>query len=46
MPTGFGVDVIDTASCATVKTHVNRIFSKLQLRDRVHAVILGHKLRT
>ena len=33
-------------SPATVKTHVNRIFSKLQLRDRVHAVILGHELRT
>lgn len=33
-------------SPATVKTHVNRIFSKLHLRDRVHAVILGHEQRT
>ncbi|MDQ0727594.1 response regulator transcription factor [Microbacterium sp. W4I20] len=32
-------------SPATVKTHVNRIFAKLHLRDRVHAVILGHELR-
>jgi DNA-binding NarL/FixJ family response regulator len=32
-------------SRATVKTHVNRIFAKLHLRDRVHAVILGHELR-
>lgn len=32
-------------SPATVKTHVNRIFAKLRLRDRVHAVILGHELR-
>jgi len=32
-------------SPATVKTHVNRIFAKLHLRDRVHAVILGHQLR-
>lgn len=28
-------------SQSTVKTHVGRIFSKLQLRDRVHAVILA-----
>lgn len=33
-------------SPATVKTHVNRIFAKLQLRDRVHAVILAYELRT
>lgn len=33
-------------SLATVKTHVNRIFAKLHLRDRVHAVILGHELRS
>ncbi len=32
-------------SPATVKSHVNRIFAKLHLRDRVHAVILGHELR-
>jgi DNA-binding NarL/FixJ family response regulator len=31
-------------SSGTVKTHVNRIFAKLQLRDRVHAVILAHEL--
>lgn len=30
---------------ATVKTHVNRIFAKLHLRDRVHAVILAYKLK-
>ncbi|GAA2187759.1 hypothetical protein GCM10009786_14040 [Leucobacter alluvii] len=32
-------------STATVKTHVNRIFAKLHLHDRVHAVILGYELR-
>ncbi|MER7015618.1 response regulator transcription factor [Saccharopolyspora sp. NPDC000359] len=32
-------------SPATVKTHVNRIFAKLRLRDRVHAVILAYELR-
>ncbi|MET4783646.1 response regulator transcription factor [Glaciihabitans sp. UYNi722] len=31
-------------SSATVKTHINRIFSKLQLRDRVQAVILAYEL--
>lgn len=31
-------------SPATVKTHINRIFAKLQLRDRVHAVILAYDL--
>lgn len=31
-------------SPATVKTHVNRIFAKLDLRDRVQAVILAHQL--
>lgn len=29
---------------ATVKTHINRIFAKLHLRDRVHAVILAYEL--
>lgn len=33
-------------SPSTVKTHVNRIFAKLHLRDRVHAVILGQGLGT
>ncbi|WP_414693675.1 LuxR C-terminal-related transcriptional regulator [Plantibacter sp.] len=32
-------------SPATVKTHINRIFAKLHLRDRVHAVILAYELK-
>ncbi|PPG30119.1 hypothetical protein C5E10_12765 [Pseudoclavibacter sp. RFBG4] len=32
-------------SPTTVKTHMNRIFAKLHLRDRVHAVIPRHELR-
>ena len=31
-------------SPATVKTHINRIFAKLAVRDRVQAVILAHQL--
>ena len=31
-------------SAATVKTHVNRIFAKLDLRDRVQAVIFAREL--
>lgn len=31
-------------SPATVKTHINRIFAKLDLRDRVQAIILAHQL--
>ncbi|AOX46457.1 response regulator transcription factor [Microbacterium sp. BH-3-3-3] len=31
-------------SPTTVKTHINRIFAKLDLRDRVQAIILAHQL--
>lgn len=31
-------------SPATVKSHVNKVFAKLKLRDRVHGVILAHRL--
>ena len=29
---------------ATVKTHINRLFAKLSLRDRSHAVILAYEI--
>lgn len=30
---------------ATVKTHLNRILTKLELRDRVQAVVFGYETR-
>ena len=32
-----------TLSEATIKTHVTRIFTKLQIRDRVQAVVLAYE---
>lgn len=31
-----------TLSPATVKKHINRIFAKLEVRDRIQVVILAH----
>lgn len=33
-------------SMATVKTHVNRVFSKLRLRDRAQAVVFAYETGT
>ena len=35
---------IRDSSESTVKTHVGRILSKLGSRDRIHLVILAHRL--
>ena len=32
-----------TLSQATVKTHIKHVLSKLDLRDRVHAVVLAYE---
>lgn len=37
------VSEVHHLSPATVKTHVARIFSKLQLRDRVQLVVLAYE---
>jgi DNA-binding NarL/FixJ family response regulator len=38
-------EIADTLvlSQGTVKTHINRILAKLELRDRIQAVILGYQ---
>lgn len=40
--TEIGVEF--TLAPSTIKSHINSIFAKLTLRDRVHAVILGYEL--
>ena len=31
-------------TCGTVKTHVNRVFTKLEIRDRVQATVLAYRV--